>query len=197
MKRSGGIWFGMILVAIGALLLLDNMEIVDFGEVVHTYWPLLLVIWGLSMLLRRSSSQGVPDQPCSSTPSGQASDANRLSTSTVFGDCTMAVQSQTLMGGSVSTTFGDIHLDLLNARLAEGEQVLKVDGVFGDTELRLPKDMAFAVHAATTMGDVRVNEQLREGVSPSIDYESPDFATAPRRLRIVATRVFGDVIVSA
>lgn len=192
MRRPRGLLFGIILIAFGVLLLLDNLDIPGFEDVVHTYWPVLIIIVGLSLLVRRSSPHSGAGAS-SAMPFG----ASRLSSSTVFGDYSRAVQSEAFTGGTISVTFGDIDLDLLNARLADGEQSLKLDGVFGDTVLRLPEDMPFAVHAGTTFGDVRVNEQLSEGISPSINYESPGFGPATKRLRIIVARVFGDVTVSA
>jgi len=198
MKRSGGVWLGVILIAIGVLLLLDNMYIVDFGEFVHTYWPVLLIIWGLSKLTQRSSAPSTQESSSGRVDGAAAtvypsSEANYLSSSIVFGDYTVAVQSKSFAGGYVSTTFGNSDIDLLNAQLAEGEHSLKLDGMFGSTTLQLPRDMAFVVFANTTFGTIRVNDQHKEGISSSLDYASPDFHTAKKRLRISASRVFGNV----
>ena len=200
MNKSSGIWWGVILIVIGGLLLLDNMYVVDFGEILHTYWPVLLIIWGLTMLGRRSvshsthtsSSMRVDGATATACPS---SGENRLSVSTVFGDYTVAVHSKSYVGGAVSTTFGNTDIDLLNAQLPDGDHSLVLDGVFGSATLHLPKDMAFAVYASTTFGGIRVGDQRKEGMSSSLDYTSPDFQTAKARLRISASRVFGDVTV--
>lgn len=202
MNRSGGVWLGVILIAIGMLLLLDNMYIMDVGEIVRTYWPVLLIIWGLNKLTRRSSSPN-PYDPSSGRVEGAtatvypSSEENHVSSSTVFGDYTVAIQSKSFAGGFVSTTFGNMDIDLLNARLAEGEHSLKLDGLFGNTTVYLPKDMAFVVFANTTFGDIWINQQRKQGISPSLDYASSDFHTATQRLRISASRVFGKITVIA
>lgn len=199
MKRSGTLWFGMLLVALGVLMLLDNMDVLDFSDVLHTYWPALLVLWGLSVLWRRPSRERISvgstlgEVGNASAAVYPPTDSTRLSVSTVFGDYTVAVQSKSFTGGSVSTTFGDIVIDLLSAQLAEGEQSLRIDGIFGDTDVRLPRDIAIAVHANTTFGDIQVHDQHKEGISSSLDYTSPGFETAARRLRITVSRTFGDV----
>lgn len=201
MNKSGGLWWGVILIAIGVLMLLDNMYVVDFGDILHTYWPVIFIIWGLSLLGRRSSSGRSESDPSFGRVDGvtatvyPGSDANQLSSSTVFGDYRVAVQSKSFAGGTVSTTFGNTDIDLLNAQLAEGEHALKLDGVFGNTWVHLPKDMAFAVFANTTFGDTRVNDQRKGGVSSSLDYTSPDFHLAAKRLRISVSRVFGNVTI--
>jgi predicted membrane protein len=57
--RSGshGIFFGAIVVAIGVLLLLDNLGIFRFHDV-WQYWPVLLVAWGISRLVDSNSPSG-------------------------------------------------------------------------------------------------------------------------------------------
>jgi len=57
--RSGshGIFFGAIVVAIGVLLLLDNLGIFRFHDV-WQYWPVLLVAWGVSRLVDSNSPSG-------------------------------------------------------------------------------------------------------------------------------------------
>jgi len=200
MNRSSGIWWGIILIAIGGLLLLDNMYIADVGELLHTYWPVLLIIWGLSVLRRRSVSRGTGVESSMRVDGAMAtvypsSDENRLSVSTVFGDYTIAVQSKSFSGGPVSTKFGNTDIDLLNAQLAEGDHSLVLDGAFGNATLHLPKAMAFAVYASTTFGGIRVGDQRKEGMSSSLDFSSPDFQTAKARLRISASRVFGNISV--
>lgn len=50
--RSGGhgIFFGALVVAVGCLLLLDNLGIVRFHDI-WQYWPAVLVVWGISHAL--------------------------------------------------------------------------------------------------------------------------------------------------
>ena len=36
MRRPPGLWFGIIFIAFGVLLLLDNLDILGFEDVVHT-----------------------------------------------------------------------------------------------------------------------------------------------------------------
>jgi len=43
----GRLFFGSLIVAVGTVLLLDNAEVLDAGEVISTWWPLAVVIAGL------------------------------------------------------------------------------------------------------------------------------------------------------
>ena len=52
MRKSRGSWFGFALVILGIVLLLDSTGAMDFDDLIRTYWPLLLVIWGITVLAR-------------------------------------------------------------------------------------------------------------------------------------------------
>jgi predicted membrane protein len=181
-------------------MLLDNLYVLDFSYLLHTYWPVIFIALGISLLLKRQ-----PSGPWSSgagsvgakeaAPFGSRSDSQRIISSTVFGDYRVAIDSKSFTGGNVSTTFGNTEIDLVNARLAEGEHVLELNGVFGNTWVRLPADIAFAVFANTTFGDVRINERKKAGVSSSLDYSTPDYHLARSRIRILVSCVFGNVTV--
>jgi hypothetical protein len=48
-------WVGFVLVCIGILVLLSNMDIIR-GDVWNYIWPLILVIFGISLILKKSRS---------------------------------------------------------------------------------------------------------------------------------------------
>jgi predicted membrane protein len=54
---SHGIFFGAIVIAIGSLLLLDNLGIVRFHDI-WQYWPVLLVAYGVSRVVDSRSISG-------------------------------------------------------------------------------------------------------------------------------------------
>ena len=50
-------WIGIFLILLGALFLLDNLEILH-GEVWSYAWPLALVLLGVSMIIGRLGNEG-------------------------------------------------------------------------------------------------------------------------------------------
>ena len=54
---ASGLFFGAIVVAVGCLLLLDNLGIVRFHDV-WQYWPVLLVAWGVSRVVDSRTPSG-------------------------------------------------------------------------------------------------------------------------------------------
>ncbi len=54
---SHGIFFGAVVVAIGCLLLLDNLGIFRFHDI-WQYWPVLLIAWGVSRVVDSRTPSG-------------------------------------------------------------------------------------------------------------------------------------------
>ncbi len=53
-------WIGAVLIVLGVLVLLNNLGVtgISVGELIHTYWPLLLMLWGINMFAAGSWSGG-------------------------------------------------------------------------------------------------------------------------------------------
>ena len=191
---------GFILLAIGTLLLLDNLGIADFGEMIGTFWPIILIVIGISILLRRRPSSMKIDgttQPFSTTtePSQQLQD-DLIHESGVFGNIFFEATSKNFKGGSLSTVFGDSIVNLSNIQIAAGEHVLRVHGVFGNTTVRVPTNTAIAITASTVLGEMVILGQRKGGFSSDLRITPDTFASAPNRLVLQISRVFGNVRVS-
>lgn len=46
---------GLFLIGLGVLFLLDRLHIEDFGDLIRTYWPSVIILFGISHLMRRES----------------------------------------------------------------------------------------------------------------------------------------------
>jgi lia operon protein LiaF len=199
MTGNRRVWWGVILIVIGLLFLLANTDLWDVRDIVDQFWPLLLIILGVALLLRRghwaSHTRTAPAWK-SAEPSATTGAEERVHSSNVFGDVELRVTSQNFRGGNVSTVFGSVRVDCSSAALAEGESELSMSGVFGEVNLILPKDAAFAVRATTLFGSVSLDGERREGFAPTLVKESPDYVSAPRRLKLRVSQVFGEAEIS-
>ena len=54
---QGRIFWGLVLIVIGGLLLLDQMDRLDFGELIHQYWPAIFILIGLAILIGNNFRQ--------------------------------------------------------------------------------------------------------------------------------------------
>jgi lia operon protein LiaF len=206
MHRAGNLWWGLLLIAFGVMFLLDNMNMLDFGEVVRTYWPAILILWGVGILLNRArvstapSGSGTVD---ASTTAGEVKEVfndrndntvtEQVAYSSVFGDLSLRLLSPNFRGGTVSTVFGDTLIDLSSATLADGENRLKLSGVFGDVRILLAPSMAYAISATSLFGAIQAAGQKRDGFSSRLSLQSPEYASAPKKVLIDVSQVFGDI----
>lgn len=196
MKTRGRYWFGGLLILLGIILLLDNAGVWGFHDVVGRFWPVLLVLWGVSILLRQRSSKTENQGERTGQFVGNmhtASSQEYLSETNVFGEVEVRVSSRNFRGGNVSTVFGNIVVDCLDAALAEGENTLGVSGVFGNIEVIVPKVMPFALNANTLFGTIFLNDDKRSGIAPTLNHESPEYHSATKKIRIRVSQVFGEV----
>ena len=181
-------FWGFLLVALGILLLLDHLDVVQFEDIVHNYWPLILIFWGLSILAgrRRHTPETLADQ-------SEAVSYDLLHQSSVFGNVHTSITSPNFKGGSVSTVFGDCIVDLSKASFDTGEHLLRLHSVFGNTTLILPKDAAVSVSANSVAGRLSILGQHKEGISSAMNIATQNYDSATNRLQINISKVFGNV----
>jgi predicted membrane protein len=180
------LFLGIILIAFGIFFLLDNFGVADFGDLIHDYWPLLIIVWGLSILLRYRSDPASPANP--GTP---PVDRETLKDSVAFGNYYSNISSSAFRGGSVSTVFGNCDIDLTKATFAPGEHTLKISGVFGDTNILLPKDSAVAVTAKAFLGTLFIFGQRKDAIASELTITSPNYEGSPNRLKIKVSKFLG------
>lgn len=132
---------GLIFIAIGGIFLLDELDIFYFRDFWHVFWPLLVIVIGLSLILRRNNA--------SKKKTGEQA-IDYLDDFAVFGGREKVVDSANFKGGKITALFGGSTIDLRNAILADGENEIDVFIMFGGTEILVPpgwaiKDEVFAL----------------------------------------------------
>lgn len=122
--------FGALVTAVGALLLLRNLDIlrIDFSLI----WPLILIAFGLSMLWRTVEGRSLRANPDLPVPAGD------LHLYAVFGGIKRRVEANDFRGGDVLAVFGGIELDLRGSAMPAGQTVIEINAVFGGVEMTIP-----------------------------------------------------------
>jgi predicted membrane protein len=95
----------------------------------------------------------------------------------------------------IQTVFGDIHLDLREADLPEGETELTLLCWLGTIEVRAPAGLDLDVTAQTMVGSVDILGRREEGFIRDIRVTTPGFASSPRRLRMRLSAAVGELTV--
>jgi len=57
----------------------------------------------------------------------------------------------------------------------------------------VPRDLAVRVKASAGLGDVNIFGERADGIAPHLDFQSPDYATAERKLDLEASVGLGEV----
>src|SRR5260370_26023694 len=117
---SGRIWGGMVAL-VGALILLDNLEIVSFNF--ELLWPLLIIGFGISMLLRTMDRKKY-------VAGGSAISSPDISAWVVFSGVKRRIDSQDFKGGEVIAVFGAVNIDLRNAAISGDRAVIDLNVMF-------------------------------------------------------------------
>jgi len=56
MKLSSRIVFGVIIIIVGVILFLGSLEIIDAGNYISFYWPVIIILFGVFSIIERDSS---------------------------------------------------------------------------------------------------------------------------------------------
>ena len=140
--------FGITLLIIGGLFFLDemsyyyywNFEIGDFFDL----WPLILVAIGVSLIVKRNKiEEGKKDL---------GDDSDFVDELAVFSGAERIITSKSFKGGKLTSIFGGTMLNLNNADLDWGTNVLDVFVMFGGCDIRVPSDMNVKVKVTAIFG---------------------------------------------
>ena len=185
-EKKHGLFFGVLLVVLGALFLLDQNNIVDIGDL----WPLIIVAAGIWMIIKPKScnnweSKNFGDQQ-------YVTDSDKVIRSNSFGDINVTIDSKKFTGGQIGTTFGCVKVDLTNIDVVQGEQILHINTTFGDIKISVPKNVPYSIYASNTAGDMKVFDEKRSGWKQEVTHKSSNYDSSSNKVRIIASQVFGD-----
>jgi len=196
-SNNNGFFWGLILVLMGVLFLLDNFYIIDFGDAISTFWPLILIAIGVKILLdkRRDSNQEnvISGTDPIDTSSFKESHRDGVSESNVFGDIHMKIDSESFTGGSINNVFGDIRLDLSGVKMTQERTKLNVSGVFGDVTIDIPDGIALNARSNSVAGDISIRGNRKDGLFPNLTYQDEAYAKAKQKIDLQCSIVFGSI----
>jgi len=192
-------FWGIIMILFGVIFLLDNLNMLDIGDLLHNFWPLILVAIGVKIIMtRKSPNQEVWQQPVTAPTTSLAPHAagfspDYLSESRFIGDINLQITSTAFQGGNASNFIGDVNLDLSNITLAEGQRNLTISGFIGDVNLIAPKNVPYSINVSIAFGDLIMFGRKEDGIGVNRNFKSADFDTAITRLNIRISFFIGDI----
>lgn len=151
--RRNYIW-GIVLIVIGTLLQLKELDYLDFN-LFSLIIPILLIAAGLSIVLHSKNSSAV-----------KSSSKDVDDVSVIFSGSETKNKSKDYQGGKITAIFGGAVLDLRDAKLVK-DATLDVFLLCGGLELKVPRDWKVVSKAAPIAGGI---ENKSEG---SEDHKGP------------------------
>ncbi len=184
------LFWGILLILLGILFLLDNMELVEFSEIIKTYWPAIIILWGIHILLRKKQKSKI-----TIIEDSDVINTDLIHRSNIFGDLSINITSENFKGGSISSVFGDCNIDLLNVKIFDGEHDFKISCLFGDTKIKLPKDCSVIINASILLGDMKIFGEHISGFSKDIQVTSSNFGVGQNILKLNVFQVLGEITI--
>ena len=139
-SKMPGRFAGGTLMLAGTLMLLNNLGVIRFR--LHDWWPLLLILLGISIIWRGYDRARFTDIDPSSTVSGLA----------VLGGVERTCNSQDFRGGELTAFMGGCVVDLRNADMKVGEAVIHTFAFWGGIEIKVPEDWSVSVQGFPILG---------------------------------------------
>jgi len=130
-RKNPPIFSGLLIIGVGVLLLADQLGYLQYGFW-SAFWPLMIVIIGLSMLFPvRKYFDGKFQH--------QLHSDGDMNLPTLFSGQSKKVEDKNFKGGNISATFGAVELDLTESELAPEGAILNINATFGGLELSVPR----------------------------------------------------------
>lgn len=154
---------GIVLIAVGSIFLLHDLRIIYIRDIWHIFWPALIILIGVSLILRRNrtGARGIYDEKKNSL--------NYIDDIAVFGGGEKTYDSKRFNGGKITAVFGGSQIDLRNAELAEGVSELDIFCMFGGTEIIVPPDWTIHIDVVAVLGGFSDKRESALKVVPNPD----------------------------
>lgn len=174
--NTGRIFGALFLIVLGLLLLAGNLGIFLFRW--DMLGPLILILFGIWFIYRAF----VPRE--------------RYYDSNVFagiGEHRPNLSGKEIRREDFSHGIGESRVDLTGSVIPEGESEVKASTEIGELSVIVPRDLSLRVQAHAGLGDVEVFDKRESGMSPQVAFQSDDYATAARKLKLNAHVGLGKV----
>jgi len=133
---------GWILLVIGIVFLIP--DIIDISYPVRRlFWPVLLILIGVFIIIRSFSSN---------TSGKSITGTDFIDDLAIFGGGDKVITSDNFKGGRVTAIFGGSKIDFKNSVLAPGKNVIDVFFMFGGSTIIVPENWNVKVDVVSIFG---------------------------------------------
>lgn len=174
MRNQGQFTLGVIVVAVGVILLLANLFNIDLGVIC---WPMAFILLGLFFILRPRMID--PETAVTQKFLGEVKRT---------GDWTVTDEEMWYL-------IADVDLDMTSANIPFGETRIRTLGFVSDIDLRVPKDVGIAITSTAFVNDIKFLGHKQETFLAPAHQETENYQAADRKIRFETTCFVGDITV--
>jgi len=176
---------GGLIIAVGALILIDNIfGGFDFWDFIWKLWPVALIVPGVYIIKNQRRIRG-------DIESGDFTSENRL-----FGDLDISLRGKEIADCHFSTLIGDIKIDLTSAELKTGENKISASSLVGDIRIKTPDHLPIKLSSRSIIGDMRFEDLRRDGFFQKLDHIDDNFGSSEKKLSLTVNGIIGDLNVN-
>ena len=174
-------FFGLIILAIGVMMVLRTMGVADFWWFFNGSWhkyiiPAVIIIIGIKMILSSNKQTNKSFKLCE-VP--ESEDGAPLVVSAAFSGSAYNFNGEDFHGAKLDAFLGGITVDLRGADIAD-DCVIFINAFMGGVEIKLPQDVKLEINSSCLIG----------GVSNKVPQS---FSSSAKTLRINANCFLGGV----
>lgn len=141
-KNSGG---GLILVVLGIIGLISRYTNFSFRYILHEYWPILLIGFGIYLVLKRNSSDNFKEAE------SIQNDEYYLDTFSFLKGRTLKIKTNNFLGGKITALLSGFKIDMTEANFVN-QKTIDIVTILGGTEIFIPSDKKIIFNATTMFG---------------------------------------------
>lgn len=187
-------WGNFIGLLIGVCFLLGCLDILEFDMVWKLFFPVILVLIGLSIIFKNTvgNQVGKKIRELNKTKAGEDTEEYWAT----FGEQNVSFADKVFKGCRIDAIFGGADLDLRGAELEE-DVVVKASSIFGGVVIYAPEDAEVEIASTSIFGGVSDNRknakrnkrEKDEGEKTTVKKAK----NAGKTLYVDATCIFGGV----
>lgn len=136
---------GLVFLAIGTYFLLPKLVPGLYMADIWKFWPVLLIIAGVSFITGRSRTKFAIEVSSSNLE-------DTIDEVSIFGGNVTRVDSRNFKGGKITSIFGGSEINLSGARLSDQGAVIEFTAIFGGSKIIVPRDWHIQNEVTSILG---------------------------------------------
>ena len=142
----------IILFSIGGFFLLPDIFTNLNVNFVSVFWPLVIIVIGLTLILGRRNFTG-------SKKNREFTD-NYVDEMNIFGGSERIITSEFFEGGRITSIFGGSTINLKNVKLKNGYAEIEMTSIFGGAKIYIPENWDVRIEATSIFGGINDKRQI-------------------------------------